>query len=425
MSRALRTGLRPLLAIAGLVVLAGAVAGYILDQQRLRFPWDDTYTVRAELPTGQALTPGQGQIVTVAGVKVGEISRVRARDGRAVVDLEIERDLLPGGIRRDATLLVRPRTPLQDMTIDVDPGGPRAPRLGEDDVLGVERATPSVNLDEVLATLDEDTRAWATSLVQAGGRALKDRGAALRQVLRASAPTLKATRRLTAVTAARRRELARVVSRLRDLSGAVAREDRALGRLVSSGAATFEALASEDTALRAGLQGLPPTLAQADAALEALRPLARDAGPALDRLLPTARTLPATLRAVDRLSRDGTPALRELERLSRVAREPARDLRVAARDLADVTPDLTDTFVVLRQLTNILAFNPQGREEGFMFWLAWFNHNGNSFLSGQDANGPLWRGTTVVSCSTLANNPATVGLFGPFLEQLDLCPEAP
>lgn len=423
--RALREGLRPLLAILGLVLIAGAVAAYILENQRLRFPWDDTYTVHAELPTGQALTPGQGQIVTVAGVKVGEIAKVRLRDGRALVDLSIDRDRLPGGVHRDATLLVRPRTPLQDMTIDVDPGSQDEPALSPRDVLGVERATPSVNLDEVLASLDQDTRAWVTTLVQAGGAALKDRGAALRAALKASAPTLEVTRRLTAVTRARRAELRGVVARLRELSGAVAREDEALGRLVSAASATFSAVASEDGALRRGLQKLPPTLRQASAALDELRPLARDGGPALQRLVPAARALPRTLAAVDRLSKEGTPTLVGLERLSRMARAPARDLRASAASLADSAPDLTDTFAVLRQFTNILAHNPEGQEEGFLYWLAWFSHNANSFLSNQDANGPFWRGSVILSCSSLLNNPGAISLLGPFIDQLALCPKAP
>ena len=40
-----------------------------------------------------------------------------------------------------------------------------------------------------------------------------------------------------------------------------------------------------------------------------------------------------------------------------------------------------------------------------MFWAAWFAHNLNSFQGGQDANGGFWRGSTIVSCSSIVNNP--------------------
>ena len=39
----------------------------------------DFYRVKAELATAQAVTPGQGQTVNIAGVEVGEIRSVRAQ----------------------------------------------------------------------------------------------------------------------------------------------------------------------------------------------------------------------------------------------------------------------------------------------------------------------------------------------------------
>ena len=67
----------------GLIVVSLIVAGYILDNQRLALPgWvpvigKDFYSIEAELSTAQAVTPGQGQTVNIAGVEVGEIKRVR------------------------------------------------------------------------------------------------------------------------------------------------------------------------------------------------------------------------------------------------------------------------------------------------------------------------------------------------------------
>ena len=39
----------------------------------------DFYKVKAEFSTGQAVVPGQGQTVDIAGVKVGEIDKVSWR----------------------------------------------------------------------------------------------------------------------------------------------------------------------------------------------------------------------------------------------------------------------------------------------------------------------------------------------------------
>ena len=83
------------------------IAGYILSNQRFYLPaWvpvigTDFYEVEAELSTAQAVVPGQGQTVNVAGVKVGEVGEVRLEDGRAVVNMQIKNDYKPIYQRRD------------------------------------------------------------------------------------------------------------------------------------------------------------------------------------------------------------------------------------------------------------------------------------------------------------------------------------
>ena len=83
MRTAIRKNLADFLAILGVVVLGIGVGAYILSNQRLRFPLveDKPYTVKAELSDAQAVTPGQGQSVVVAGVGVGVICEFELDDG--------------------------------------------------------------------------------------------------------------------------------------------------------------------------------------------------------------------------------------------------------------------------------------------------------------------------------------------------------
>ena len=117
------------LAIVGLVLLGVGVGTYILSQQDFRFPLVESTPKRIEieLANAQAVQPGQGQTVRVAGVEVGRIADVEVEEGLAVVTLEIkpEYDNL---IRRDATALLRPKTALKDMFVEVDPGHGEAGR---------------------------------------------------------------------------------------------------------------------------------------------------------------------------------------------------------------------------------------------------------------------------------------------------------
>lgn len=405
-------------AIVGLGLIALTVGTYILLQQRVHLPWEDRYRISADFSNAQAVTPGQGQEVTVSGVKVGEISSVRLVDGRARVDMTIERDRL-SEVRADARMLLRPKSPLQDMSVEMDPGRPPAEVLGEDDVLPEERTRPSVNLDEVLASLDVDVRDYLRILVGGGGRAVRGRENQLRRVFRASQVTVSRTRAVTGVIAQRRRELERLVANLRVLSEALGPRDADISRLVVGSDATLAAVAAEDAALRDGLARLPRVLDAADGALERSLPFARRLRSASTRLTPTAERLPKAVVGVRPLLRSGTPALGDLTKLVAEARPLVRELRRPVRRLRTQTPLLTKVLKDVRYVTNELAFNPPGPEdEGYLFFAAWFAHNFNNFLSTQDANGAYWRGALTLSCTTTEAIPASL----PLLEALYATP---
>ena len=399
MKKQLRAHGLEMLAVVALALTGLTVAGYILAHQRVRFPWDKTYTIVAELSSSQAVTPGQGQVVAVAGVTVGEVGKVRLHEGRARVEMIIERDRL-SAVHAGARVLLRPKTGLQDMALQLDPGRRSRPKLADGDVITVDATRTNVNLDEVLAGLDADARTYLRLLVAGGDRGLQDRGGTLRSIFRAGAPTLRQTRRVAGALAARDRELRRVVRDLRLLAGAAATKDRDLVTLVDAGNATLQTVAEHDDDVRAALDRLPGTLRATRAALAEVRPFARRLGPALDALGPATVDLHEALPEVDPLLRDGRPAARRIRRLIPDALPVAADLGPALRDLRAVTPDLRRAFDVLTYVVNELGHNPEGPEEGYLFWLTWFAHNAASILSVDDAHGVAWRGALLTSCSS-------------------------
>lgn len=423
MRKMLRTYGIHLGAIVVIAVIGLGVGGYILGQQGFQFPWLDRYTVQAEFETAQAVTPGQGQPLMVAGVEVGEVSRVELRDGRARVEFEVDPGQLPE-VHADARMLLRPRTPLKDMTVQLDPGTDDAPVLDEDDVVPIEQTSPDVDLHEVLASLDTDTRNYLKVLVNAGGQGLEGNGRALRKVLEASAPTLERTERVAGAIAERKDALERLVSNLSTLAGELADHGGELRRLVGASAATFDALAGREAELRESLELLPGTLRGAESALAQLRPFARELGPTLQRLRPTARQLAPVLKDLRPLLDGGAPELADIATLAREAQPLAADVRPAVRDLNDQTPALSRAFDVLQYVVNELAYVPEEPDRGYLFWLAWFAHNVNSMLSVQDANGSFWRGQLIFSCSTLVANEALVPLLTP-IYATGACPQTP
>ena len=396
------------LAIIGLVLLAAVVGSVILGKQRLALPaWvpvvgKDFFVIEAEMSTAQAVTPGQGQTVNIAGVEVGEIASVKLRDGKAIIGMRIQPKYAT--IYKDASVLLRPKTGLKDMVAEITPGTKDAGRLHEGDVIPISQTLPDVNLDEILATLDADTRDYLQLLLNDGAQGIggKRKGRELAQAIRQIEPTAKYAREINEGLALRRRNLARVVHNFSLLTDELGRRDTQLGNFVQYNNAVFATLADQDASLRQILEKLPGALDATQVSLAKVTTFAGVLGPTLEDLRPAARALGPSLKETRPFLRESTPIIKnEIRPFTRAALPTVTQLRPAMRDLAATTPDLTASFKVVNQLLNELAYNPPGsKEEGFLFWQSWVNHAGNAIFSTQDAHGPIRRGLVVLSCST-------------------------
>src|SRR3954470_929024 len=290
MRTAIRKHIKDFAAIIGLMAIALAVGSVILSHQRLSLPaWvpvigKDFYTINAELQTAQAVTPGQGQTVNIAGVEVGEISSVKLVDGRAILGLKIEPKYAK--VYRDATVLMRPKTGLKDMVAELTPGTAAAGRLPEGGTIPVSQTLPDVNLDEVLSALDADTRDYLTLLLNDGGQALKGNGRELANTVRRIEPTAKLPRRINEKLAERSANIKRAIHNFSLLVDELGSKDDQVAEFVVDSNAVFATLASQDAALRETLRELPSTLNVTQSTLGKATRLADVLGPTLENLRP-------------------------------------------------------------------------------------------------------------------------------------------
>ncbi|MEJ7718674.1 MAG: MlaD family protein [Thermoleophilaceae bacterium] len=191
MKKAIRDHFGDFAALLGLVIVAGAIGAYIYVQQEARakiplFEKQPTVLL-AEFSDAQAVTPGQGQAVRVAGVQIGLIQQVGVQEGKAVVEMHIDGEY-SRLVHADAFALLRPRTGLKDMFIEIDPGSKAAPILGEGQRIEVANTAPDTDPDEFLSALDTDTRSYLQLLINGGGLGLKNNGDDLREVFRRFEP---------------------------------------------------------------------------------------------------------------------------------------------------------------------------------------------------------------------------------------------
>jgi phospholipid/cholesterol/gamma-HCH transport system substrate-binding protein len=438
--RAIRRHAWDFVAVIGLAAIASVVGIFILSHQRLRLPWEPKpFTLKAEFSTAQAVTPGQGQTVRVSGVRIGDISKVGLKNGIATVTMQVDRDYR-NLVHTDASALLRPKTGLKDMFIELDPGTARAPHAKPGWTIPLRSTLPDVNPDEVLASLDADTRDQLKLLIDGLGTGLQGRAGSLRDVLARFEPTHRSLADVSGAVATRHQNLRRLVTSLERLNRELAGRQDDVAQLVDTSAATFRAFASEEQNIGRAVRDLPGTLRQTTATLRDVGTFADALKPAAQHLRPAVRTIPAANKALTPLALSATPQVHGAIRpFVRDARPLARTLRTPSGQLADATPDLTRSFTVLNHLFNMVGYNQNGREdpgraardEGYLFWIAWLDHIGTTLFSTSDAHGPFRPITVGATCSTAKqligdNDPSgQLGtLLGPLLLDPNLCGSA-
>jgi phospholipid/cholesterol/gamma-HCH transport system substrate-binding protein len=404
---------RYFLILLGLMVIGTAAGFYILLQQRLPNPFQTFYQVNGAFPSAAAVVPGLGEPVNVAGVHVGMITNTSLQNGQGVIHMKIDPKKLPH-IYNNAHIDLVPNTPLNDMQVNIAPGDKSAGVLKPGKTITVGQTTSPVNSDDLLDALDTDTRTWFTSLIAELDNGTQGRGKDIRALLMNLGPTSAQLRQVGDLLAGRRQKLAALVHNLGVLSQAASAKDAQIRTVVQAGDATIHAIASQDVALRASILKLPGTLSTTRSTLADLTTFANQLGPTATALIPTTRRLPQTLRDTQTVIKGAAVLpLDQIRNFEAAVLPLAKQLPAVATNLRKTLPPLTNSFKVLNYVVNEIAYNPGGKNPGFFYWLAWFVHNADSFISTSDANGPAWRTLILTTCPSLKSFS-----FGPLLETL-------
>jgi virulence factor Mce-like protein len=290
-------------------VLAGALAIVVLAAlvflgvTKGHVPGTHGHRVNAVVADVQAIA--KGSPVRVAGIAVGKVTGVDARgDGStSVVRMEL-RDDVPT-IRRDATLKIRPRIFLEgNFFVDLQPGSPSSPALGENGTLPITRTSSAVQADQLLSALPGAVRRDLQRTIVGFGDALTDPPSAadsLNRTLVDAPLALRTTRtNLDALRGVQPDDLSALIASAGALSASLAPRAAELRGAVRALDTTTGALTADRGALRGTLRELAPTLARADATFDRLDtafpgvrrlsrqllPGVRATGPTVDAALP-------------------------------------------------------------------------------------------------------------------------------------------
>ena len=335
-------GPRPV-AIGVIVALLFVIGFYLGFTKRVPFT-SRGYELNATFESATTLKPNS--LVRIAGVNVGKVSSVEPEGNMAKATFNVSDDALP--IHEDATIKVRPRLFLEgNFFLEMHPGSPSAPELDSGSTIPVTQTTRAVQIDEILTSLQSDTRANLQRALEGYGEALNAAPTVAEDAVQdpavqglTAAQAINKTFRYggkagrtsaivnQAFLALHPHDLSNLIRAQRDLFAKLASTDGDLSDFITNFNVTAGAFASESANLSAAVNELAPTLQAAEPSLRHLN----DALPWARRLaresLPGIRELPATIQA-------GSPWLVQTGRLLR-----RRELGLAAQRLAAAAPSL-------------------------------------------------------------------------------------
>src|SRR5437868_643347 len=156
----------------GLLVLVLIGVGTYLGFTK-HIPFTHGFRVKAVFASANSIRTNSP--VRIAGVNVGKVTSVDPAGGKgsttSVVTMEVQDKGLP--IHKDATLKIRPRIFLEgNFFVDLSPGTPGSPTIGDGDTLPITQTATPVQLDQVLTALQSDTRQELQAALAGYGTAL-------------------------------------------------------------------------------------------------------------------------------------------------------------------------------------------------------------------------------------------------------------
>jgi phospholipid/cholesterol/gamma-HCH transport system substrate-binding protein len=308
--------------IVGLIAFVIILIAFLLAFTK-QLPWSEGYEVQAVFTTAQDIRPDSP--VRVAGVEVGKVTKVEPLDAgdeeltagaeeedgssdttggdpepgqqAALVTMEITDAGRP--IKTDATAQLRPRLFLEgNLFVDMKTGSPGAPEAPDGYVLPIDQTSVSVQLDEVLTTLQSDVRVDLQVFLEEFGAALTDHGGAegFQEIYETSPAAFKYTSQVNeAFLGTEPHDLSGVIRNFDKVARALVQNEEQLKDLVTNFRIFAGSFAAEDDALEQAIVELPGVIDSGNTAFanlnESFPPLRAFAVEAL----PGVRSTPETL----------------------------------------------------------------------------------------------------------------------------------
>jgi ABC-type transporter Mla subunit MlaD len=245
-------------------------------------PFASPYTMHAIFSNANGLRPDS--LVRIAGVNVGKVQSISPVTGckltvsagpqqqcsAADVTIAIDNNGLP--IHKDATFWIRPRIFLEgNFFVDISPGTPEAPAAPDGYVFPIQQGRGPVQFDQLLSSLQSNTRSNLQILLQQYGLAVKRAGPTYNKSIQYWTPAYQYGAEVSHDTLGTQpHDLSNWIDKGGVVNGALDAHPQNLKNLITDFNTTANAFARQNVALSNAIAELPRTLGTAIPALNAL-----------------------------------------------------------------------------------------------------------------------------------------------------------
>ncbi|UTI63251.1 MlaD family protein [Paraconexibacter antarcticus] len=305
---------------------------------------------RVKISVAEATQLATQADVRISGVPIGKVVTLERDGDRTLATLQIKPKYVP--LPDDVRVILRQKTLLGETYVEMTPGTRTAPRLAENATLPAKQAQNTVELDEVLQSLDAPSRKNLQSWLNGWAASMDGRAENINDILGTLPATVDDAGDLLGILAQQRRALRQLISGAGTVFATVGDRDRATRQIITAGDTVLRTTAARQGDLRATVRALPPFLAALRGAARPAAQLSQTLTPSLRTLRPVARTLKPTVQGAARLGTQLSLTARRLDPVITTAKQglPAtRQVLAAAGPALDRVSPLAGDLVPIAQ----------------------------------------------------------------------------
>lgn len=380
--------------VLAFVALCAGIFGFLWLNAGGRIPLVSKSGYEVQVPISDVDNLVFQSDVRIAGVDIGKVEEIEIDGRRTMVTIGLDRSVAP--LHKGATVTVRNKTMIEETFLEITDG--KGKEYVNGSTLPAKAVEHSVQLNDVLSSLDDEARRDLSQSIRSSGTSLRgtredvdlvltglgDLGSnsgALHALAEQSGQLRSLTRSSTTVLEALDSQQGRIVDLVRD--------SQRLTKMTSDHERDVEAL----------MQALPPLLDSTRIASASLERLSGPLGAVAGNLRASSADLSAALQELPATTRDLRGLVPSLD--TTLTRAP-RTLELLPPLQRTAEPLVGTLEVNLADLNPMLAYlQPYGRDV-ISYW-----SNFVGFASGSDPNGKIARVKPVFSANSIQGAPVT------------------